>query len=115
MAVIVDFPLDRFEDGTLYVNLVPPVAVGGQSLTFQVAKRFGSSAPFVTRSMSSGFYGTSGMNIVVSGNGQISVQLQAGDFSGQNYGNYAYEISRVDSGFQTDLTQGYCILRPSMG
>ena len=65
--------------------------------------------------MSSGFYGTSGMNLVNSGNGQMSVQITSADFSGKNYGNYAYEISRVDSGFSTDLTQGYCSLRPSMG
>ncbi len=65
--------------------------------------------------MASGFYATSGMNIVDSGNGQLSVQVNAGDFSGQSYGNYAFQVHRADSGFATDLTQGYCLLKPSLG
>src|SRR4051812_45515416 len=107
MAVIVDFPIDRYEDGILYINLTPPLAIGGQSIVFQVAKRFGSTSPFIVRSMSSGYYSVSGMAITNSGQGQFSVQNSARDFSGLPYGNYAYEASRVDSGFSTDLTQGF--------
>ncbi len=115
MAVIVDFPIDRYEDGVLYINLTPPIAIGGQAIVFQVAKRFGSSTPFITRSMSSGYYNVSGAGIVDSGNGQLSVQVNASDFSGQSFGNYAYQLHRADSGFATDLTQGFAILKPSIG
>ena len=50
------------------------------------------------------------MNIVNSGQGQFSFTVQSRDTSGMDAGIYAYTIRRIDSGFYTDLTQGYMSL-----
>ena len=115
MPIEADFRIDRGNDQTLVIELKPPVPIGGENIRFTLADRFGSVSPRLVKSMSSGFYGVSGLNIVNSGQGILNVALWAVDTSGMPFGNYAFELRRWDSGSVTDLTQGYLILRPSMG
>lgn len=105
-----DFSLHKREDADITVPLVPETAIGGWTVEAQFSKRFGSSSGLITKSMASGYYGVSGMDIVNSGQGQFQFSLRSNDTSGLDAGIYAYTIRRLDSGFVTDLTQGYMSL-----
>lgn len=110
-----DFALNRYVDLSLVIDLRPPMPIGGLDLRLTVSDRFGSITPRFVKSMSSGFYNVSGLNILDSGQGRISAKINSVDTSGLDWGCYAYELKRFDSGNVTDLTQGYLILKPSMG
>ena len=110
MAEFCSFSLHKLEDADITVPLVPETAIGGWSVQMQLSKRFGSTSGHILKSMASGYYGVSGMNIVNAGQGQFSFTVQSRDTSGMDAGIYAYTIRRIDSGFYTDLTQGYMSL-----
>lgn len=115
MPIEQDFAVSRYVDVTVVIDVRPPIPVGGLDLRMTVSDRFGSDSPRFVKSMSSGFYGVSGLSIVNSGQGIISARIRSVDTSGLDYGAYAYEVKRWDSGNVTDLTQGYLVLKPSMG
>jgi hypothetical protein len=110
-----DFPISRHSDVTVVIDLRPPAPVGGLDVRMTVADSFGSTSGRFVKYMNSGFYGVSGLTIVNSGAGVIAATIRAVDTSGLDWGNYAYEVKRFESGTETPWTQGYLILRPSMG
>ncbi len=111
MAVYQDFSLIRYEDGVLNFNMEPPEPVGGWSVSFQVFRRFLSTTPLITKSISSGFNNQSGIVVANSGLGQMNITLNAIDTSGFDPGNYAFRIQRLDSGNAFTMTEGYLLLR----
>ncbi len=112
MPVLVDFSLSRPESATLTVSMTPAVPIGGWSIQFQALKRFGGISGLITKSVSSGFNGLSGITVTNSGQGVFNISLYSSDTSGLSYGNYAYSNMRLDSGFITVLTEGYLQLIP---
>ena len=113
MAEIMDFQLGRQEDGVLVISLTPSAAIGGRNFQFSVGKRQGWTASgLITKNMNSGFYGTSGMNIINSGQGIMSIALNSVDTSGRDFGAYAFKNEILDSGSRTITTQGYLLLSP---
>ncbi len=107
MPVQADWRIARWEDGTLIIGLSPATAIGGMPLQFQMQKRFGGISGFARRSMSSGFYGVSGMTIVDSGQGVMRVQFFKEDTSGLDFSNYVFQVTRTTSGSQTVVVDGY--------
>lgn len=110
MPVLIDFTLARSAKGTITMSVDPPTAIGGWTLQFQMTKRPGSTSGLVTKSMASGYYNVSGMNITNSGQGVMSINFFPGEVSGMDLGIYAYQIQRLDSGFQTNLTAGWRLM-----
>src|SRR5271166_2345382 len=103
-----DWTIYQYADGTLTVSLAPAANIGGWSLRCQVVNRFGGVTTIVTKTASSGYGGgQSGITVTNSGQGVINVALNSVDLSGQNPGQYCYEISRMDSGSRTPLANGY--------
>lgn len=114
MAVQTDFSFLRWENATLNVSLTPPTPITGWSLHFQAKKYFGGESGLANAYAASGYTGVSGISILNAGNGVFSVNVPSAATSGWNYGNFAYSISRTDSGFQTVLSQGFILLNPSI-
>lgn len=112
MPIYTDMPFVQANDGVLDVMLVPPTSIVGWSIQFQVTKRFGSSSGVVQKFMASGYQGVSGISPINSTIGQFRITLNASDTSGLQYGAYAAQVFRVDSGFRTTLTEGFMILSP---
>jgi len=113
MPVIADFgEFAQYEDGLINVSLAPPTNISGWSLQFQVGKRFGWTSGLITRSCASGFNNVSGINVVNGAQGQFKISLQSVDTSGMNFGAYAGYCQRLDSGFHTNLVEGYLIVVP---
>ncbi len=106
-----DFFLHKREDALLEVPLTPITAIGGWSIETRFSRNFGSTSGWIVKSMASGFYGVSGMNISNSGVGIFYFEINSLDTSGLTAGNYAYTTVRTDSGFRTDLAQGYLNLQ----
>lgn len=115
MAVQADFALARGEDGTLVISMQPATDVSGWPIRFQVAKRFGSDAPFVTKSVASGFNGASGILVTNGPQGVFNVDIKSIDTSGLQFGNWAYTAQRDSSGSRTVLSEGFMLLLPSIG
>lgn len=115
MPIQIDYALVRFEDGQLVVALTPPTPIGGWTIQYTEAVRFGtpSASGIVIRSTASGYNGVSGITVLNSGVGEFSVEVRSVDSSGREFGNYAFWIERLDSGSRTMLTQGYKMLKPS--
>lgn len=111
MPLQVDYALAVGEDGTITLSLSTPVGIGGMNIEFVVMPRF-DGEPFITKSMASGFYGVSGMNIVESGEGIMRVNLYETEFSGRPYGNYASQWRRLDSGYHKIISEGYILRTP---
>lgn len=112
MPIQVQAPLVRMEDGLLVVQLTPAVAIGGQSWQFECMNRFGGVSGRIIKNMSSGFIAVSGMNIVSSGLGTMNITINSRDTSGLPYGNYAFAVTRLDSGNRTAATEGFLLLLP---
>ncbi len=112
MPVLADFSMVKFEDGILTLELAPPIAIGGMLLNFNLFKRFGSSEYIAQRWVGSGLNNQSGINITSSGQGRMNISLWENDSSGLEFGNYAFNIKRLDSGSRTVLTEGYLVLEP---
>lgn len=106
MAGLVDYRITRLEDNTLTLSLTTQAAIGGMEIEFSVAKHFGGE-PFIKKSMSSGFYGVSGLSIVNSGNGTMRASMYDSEFSGRGDGNYAVMWRRLDSGHRKVINAGY--------
>lgn len=106
MATYQDFALERSSKGTITLVMTPPVAVGGWDVRFTMSKRADGSG-LVVKSTSSGFSGTSGIEVVNSGLGQFNITLRPNEVSGLPPGNYAFTLERYTSGFETVLTKGY--------
>lgn len=115
MAVLTDFSLARYEDGILTISMAPPVAIGAWDIRFRVQKRFGGTSGLITKSITSGFNGSSGITITNSGQGQFNVAINSRDTSGLEYGNYAFSTERFESGSRTILSEGYLQLMPGVG
>jgi hypothetical protein len=113
MPILADFTLCRYEDGSLVVSLAPGTNIGGWSMRFALQHRFGGISGIIEKWMASGYYGVSGMNINNSGQGVFNIGVNSADTSGLDFGNYAYTVERLDSGFRTILTEGYLQLTPS--
>ena len=110
MPLYSDFTLGKFEDGIVVLELTPPIPIGGMSLEFTLAKRIGAT-PLLTKSAASGFGGgVSGMTILNSGQGLLSISFQSQEMSGLDIGAYACRIARTDSGSFTVLWRGYGVL-----
>lgn len=105
-TTIIDFTLGRSEKGTLNVTTNPPTMIGGWTLECQMTKRQGGATALVIKSMASGYYGVSGMDMVNSGQGNYTVGFFPAEVSGKDPGAYSYNISRTDSGYQTTLVFG---------
>ena len=102
----------QYADGILVIQMQPPTNIGGQEFVFKVANRFGSEAPFLTKSTASGYgAGQSGITVFNSGQGTLNIRLNAVDFSGRDPINYATWTNRQDSGQQTPVTRGFLTLR----
>lgn len=112
MPIQVDAPFVRFDDGLLIVSLQPPTPIGGQNYQFECMGRFGGASGRIIKSMASGRYNVSGMNIVDSGQGRMSVTIDSVNTSGFQYGNYAFTIQRLDSGNRSTVTEGYLMVNP---
>ena len=106
-----DWSISRLEDAVLEINLTPPVAIGGWNIHTRIQKRFGDVASgILDKWMASGYYGTSGMNIVNSGQGIFNVAINSVETSGLDFGNYCYNVVRLDSGNRSVLVEGYMTL-----
>lgn len=86
--------------------MTPPTPIGGWSLQYIQSFR-PDGDPFIVKNMASGYYGVSGMSIINSGAGIMQVQLGPPEMSGYDPGAYFWRITRLDSGFVTDIGQGY--------
>jgi hypothetical protein len=112
MPTISNFTWTRFDDGSLVINLDPPTAIGGQNLAFTLGRYFGGAMDTIVKTAASGFNGVSGLTVVNSGQGQMSVALTALDTSGLDFGNWAYRVARTTSGQVVAFTEGFCLLQP---
>ena len=113
MAINADLPIARFQDGILNVDVEPSVAIGGWTIQFKVTGRHGfMSGAKILKSVASGYNDSSGINVTNSGNGQFQVRIFGSETSGLNYGAYAMQVERIDSGSQTVLVQGYLQVKP---
>lgn len=116
MAVYQNFSMAKFENLAIAISITPPTAVGTWDFNFSVRKRFNGESGLITKVCTSGYGANqSGITIANSGNGQIVIRLNTPDTSGldPNYA-YAYALTRVNSGANTVLTEGYLRLLPSM-
>ena len=107
MPVYADWSLVRYEDGTLTITLVPQVNIAGWNMRFLVQHRFGGTSGLIEKNVASGYSASSGITVNNSGNGVLSVAIRGADTSGMEFGNYAYTLERMDSGFRTVLSEGY--------
>lgn len=109
MAVLIDYSLARFEDGTLIVELHPPQNITGWDIRYQMTKREGGTA-IVSKSAASGFNNTSGISVLDAAAGVMQVSLFHGEVSGLDQGNYFYLVSRQNSGSFTEISKGYRLM-----
>ena len=116
MATQVDFSLERFDDGTLNLDMVPPVNLGGADIRFHLWRRRPNVSGFVSgivlKSCASGYgNGVSGITVVDSGAGRISIALYGADMSGTfDQGLYAFNIVRFVSGQVSVMVEGHRLL-----
>lgn len=113
MPSLQNFSWIKFQDGTLTMQLEPPVPVTGRSVAFALYKRFGGVVPLIQKYMASGYYGVSGMNIAASGLGLVNISINSLDTSGLDPGNYAGTIQFTDSGSKVPATLSYFQLMPN--
>ena len=112
MPIIGNFYLARYEDGVLSIQLTPPTPIGGWSIQFQLMERFNASVDLYDAYVASGFNGTSGITVTNSGQAMFNVTIPSNSGSSMNEGNYAFKVTRTNSGSQTTLSEGYLILTP---
>lgn len=111
MPVINDFAWVQYDDGVLTIGLQPPVPIGGLSFQLTITKRLGGT-PITIKSMTSGFYGVSGMQIVNSGQGIMQATVLSSDTSGLDCNNFAYQVRQTDFGANKVVAEGYEVLMP---
>ena len=116
MAQQVDFALERFDDGTLNLDMVPPANLGGVDIRYHMWRRRSTASGFVSglvlKRCNSGYGdGVSGITVVDSGAGRISVALFGTDISGSfDQGLFFYNIVRFVSGQVSVLVEGHRLL-----
>lgn len=110
MAEFFSFSLHKREDATVTIPLTPPTNIQGWGMEFFLSYRFGSTSGRIVKSMASGFYGVSGMDVENALEGIFNVSVNGIETSGLDAGNYAYTIRRTNSGYVSDVTQGYLSL-----
>jgi len=103
MTVFANFALGKREDASLRVQLQNVTDTNAWNVQLTVARRFGGSGflsknPFSNDSL-----------------GEFRFAINAVDTSGLAFGNYAYEVTRIDTGGRIILTQGYIFLLPNVG
>lgn len=112
MANHVDVPLSWNEDANYRVGVAPPTPIGGWTIEFNMYARIGGE-PIVTLYTASGYNGASGLSIANSGDGILDIPLYLRSYlSGRDFGNYPYYAKRTDSGYVTNLVEGYVIYTP---
>lgn len=112
MPIITNIPQVKFDDGFFNVALVPAQNISGWTIEMKTTKRFGGSSGLIVKSCASGYNNVSGIQVVNGAQGKFKVAITSLDTSGLEYGNYATEINRLDSGSHVALTQGYLSLIP---
>ncbi len=116
MSVENTLSLQSLEDTSLTISLAPPTAIGGWSLKFQAQHRYGGISGFMTKYTASGYGGVvSGITITNSGQGILSIAINAVDTSGLDFTPYVYQLERTDSGFRTITNYGFLNILPRVG
>ena len=110
MPIVADYSLNRDENGTLTVEMIPPTPIGQWSIEFRLTKRFGSNDYIILGSVASGYNNVSGINIVNSGAGIMNIPNYPAYMSGREPGPYAYTVIRTDAGLETELSTGYRLM-----
>jgi hypothetical protein len=103
----------RFDDGLLIVNLAAATNISGWTIAMRLQNSFGGISGLAQFSCASGFNGVSGITVTDGVNGVFQVQVAGPQTSGLDFKNYAMDISRLDSGFHTQLVGGFLCLTPS--
>ncbi len=123
MPVEVEISLVRQEDVVATLSMVPPVPISSWSIELNVSKRLGGETLF-KKCYSSGYDTVSGIHILDSGVGParpgylvswagiLSFRINSVDTSGWTFGNYAFQVVRLDSGSRTVATEGYLLVTP---
>ena len=111
MPVEVEISLVRQEDVVVTLSMVPPVPIASWAIEVNVTKRYGGETLF-KKCYSSGYDGVSGIHILDSGAGIMAIRFNSVDTSGLNFGNYAFQVVRLDSGSRTVPTEGYLLVTP---
>lgn len=116
MPNVADINLAQYADGVITIAMTPPVAVGGWSVKFTMARRFSSDSGICFRYGASGFGGgESGVTVLDSGLGRFRVKAPSPEeTSGLEPGNFAIQFERTDSGSRTVLSQGYEVMTPNV-
>jgi hypothetical protein len=108
MPLLQDFSLTLLEDGIVTLSMQPPTNISGWFLQFALSRRLGAEFPILTKYCGSGVNNfASGMNILNGAQGFLQIQMNSADLSGYSEGNYAWSITRLDSGFRTVIACGY--------
>ena len=116
MANQIDFSLDRWDDGTLNLDMTPPTNLGGVDVRFHIWRRrpnvSGFTSGLVVKSCNSGYgNGVSGITVVDSGAGRISIAVFGTDLSGTfDAGLMAYNIVKFVSGQVSVLVEGHRLM-----
>ena len=111
MAVEIDISLIRQEDVVATLSMTPPTAVASWTIELNITKRMGGETRYKL-SYASGYDTVSGIHILDSGAGIVSLRVPSSATSGWEYGNYAYQVVRLDSGSRTVTTEGYLLVNP---
>lgn len=111
-----NYAFSRTEDGIISVSISPPTPIGGWNIEFNAYDHFDGNSGRIKKSCDSGFCtNQSGITITNSGNGQFNIflyKLGVTDASGFQYGNMAWTIERMNSGFHTVVSEGFLSLNP---
>lgn len=116
MANQIDFVLDRWDDGSVNLDMAPPANLGGVDLRFHMWRRKPNVSGFVSglilKSCHSGYgNGVSGITVLDSGAGRISIAVYGADLSGTfTQGIYAYNVVRFLSGQFATLVEGHRLM-----
>ncbi len=109
MPVLADFNSITGEHSSINMSLNSPTSVSGWTIRYRETKYFGGSSGFAEAHVASGFNAVSGIEVTNGPLGHLTITLRAGDTSGR-VGSYPYRIERLDSGFQSVLTEGYRVI-----
>lgn len=116
MTISVNYSLQRSEDVTLQVSMVPPTNIAGWNIQFLSQLHFGGLSGLITKSCASGYGGgQSGITVINSGQGQFNISIASQDTSGFQFAPYSYCTTRLDSGSVSVLNEGFVNILPSMG
>jgi hypothetical protein len=113
MPIQQDFSVSQWSDTAVTLVLNPPANVGGLTIEMFSTPRLGGSDRIFTKSVASGYNAVSGIDIINSGEGIMSIRLDVSkDFSGRNPGNYAWKARVLTSGLNVDLGDGIISVNP---